>query len=177
MDETFHAGNSNNAPHIASLSFPFASHPMPLFMLACRLLIAAPDVMFSFFGTATSNGQIFKNINKCLENLKAYDVDDGIPKNNVFTSTIQEQMELFMAVTPWNFKKGIEVAMLERRRKITCLMSDAFYWFCGDIAVEIGIPWIAASLAGDCSLTTHVYTNLIHSTIGVGPNGNYNQLD
>ncbi|XP_043695718.1 anthocyanidin 3-O-glucosyltransferase 7-like [Telopea speciosissima] len=170
MDETFESGNSNNAPHVAVLTFPFASHPMFLYTLVRHLLTAAPDVIFSFLGTATSNGQIFKNIDKGLENLKAYDVDDGIPENYVFTGNIQEQIELFMAITPWNFKKGLEIAVIERGRKITCVISDAFYWFGGEIAEEIGVPWIAASVGGACSLTTHVYTDLIRSTIGVGPN-------
>ncbi|KAJ4971785.1 hypothetical protein NE237_004884 [Protea cynaroides] len=165
MGETFH-----NDAHIAVLSFPFSSHPMPLLMLTRRLSAAAPDVMFSFFGTAESNGPIFRNNDKGLQNLKSYDVDDGIPENYVFTGKRQEDIELFMEATPNNFKKGIEVATMDRGRKITCVMSDAFWWFSGDIAEEMEVPWWAVWLGGDCSLSTHVYTDLIRSTIGVGPN-------
>ncbi|XP_042511007.1 anthocyanidin 3-O-glucosyltransferase 7-like isoform X1 [Macadamia integrifolia] len=169
MDETLHSCTSNNAPHVAVLSFPFASHPMSLFMLVRRLIGAAPDVMFSFFGTGNSNAMIFKNIDKGLENLRTYDVDDGIPENYVFTGKRQEDIELFMKVTPWNFKKSLEVAVMERGKKITCLLSDAFLWFSADVAEELGVPWIAAYFGGACGLTTHVNSDLIRSTIGVGP--------
>ncbi|XP_042479389.1 anthocyanidin 3-O-glucosyltransferase 7-like isoform X2 [Macadamia integrifolia] len=167
MDETFHHGASNSNLHIAVLSFPFTSHPMALFMLVRRLIATAPDMMFSFFGTAKCNSMIFKNIDKSLENLKAYDVDDGI----VFTGKFKEDIELFMTATPGNFKKGLEVAVAERGRKITCVMSDALWWFAGDMAEELRVPWLAFWIGEAHSLTAHVYTDLIRSTLGVGPHG------
>ncbi|XP_043694596.1 anthocyanidin 3-O-glucosyltransferase 7-like [Telopea speciosissima] len=75
-----------------------------------------------------------------------------------------------MAATPSNFKKGIEVAVVEKGRKITCLMSDAFWCFAGDMAEEMGVPWLAFYNAEACALATYVYTDLICSTTGVGPN-------
>ncbi|XP_043694592.1 anthocyanidin 3-O-glucosyltransferase 7-like [Telopea speciosissima] len=146
MDETFHPyGASNKDPHVAVLSFPFSSHAMALFMLVRRLTAsAAPNVMFSFFGTAKSNGMFFKNIdNDGLQNLKFYDVEeDGIPENYVSTpGKFEEEIELFMAATPWNFKKD-----------------------------EMGVPWLAFFIGEASGLAAHIYTDLIRSTIGVGKN-------
>ncbi|XP_043694593.1 anthocyanidin 3-O-glucosyltransferase 7-like [Telopea speciosissima] len=170
MNETIPNDTSRSAPHVAVFSFPSSSHPMSLLMLVRRLTAAAPEVMFSFFDTAKSNGQTFKNIDKDLENLKVYDVDDGLPENYVLTGKWGEEIELFMAATPFNFKKSLEVAEVERGRKITCVLSDAFLWFSGEMAVEIGVPWLAVYFSGAFALTTHIYTDLIRSTIGVDPN-------
>ncbi|XP_042511014.1 anthocyanidin 3-O-glucosyltransferase 7-like isoform X2 [Macadamia integrifolia] len=168
MDETFPSCISSSDAHVAVLSFPFSSHPTSLLTLVRRLVATAPNVMFSFFNTAKSNGQIFRKIDKGFENLRAYDVDDGIPENYVFTGKQQEEIELFIKVTPWNFKKGLEVAVKERGRKITSVLSDGFLWFSGEMAEEMGVPWLAVSFSEACSLTTHVDTDLIRSTIGVG---------
>ncbi|XP_043694475.1 anthocyanidin 3-O-glucosyltransferase 7-like [Telopea speciosissima] len=161
-------------PHVAFLSFPFASHPMSLITFARRIAAAAPQITCSFFGTVKSNGTIFASIgddDEGLQNLKAYDIDNGISENYVFKGKLLEEIELFMKAAPTNFRKGMEVAEEKEKKKITCVLSDPFLWFAGELAEEMGVPWVAAFSGGPFSLTTHLYTDLIRSTIGVAPNG------
>ncbi|KAJ0765578.1 putative UDP-glucuronosyl/UDP-glucosyltransferase, UDP-glycosyltransferase family [Helianthus annuus] len=98
---------------------------------------------------------------RSCNNILRYDVSDGIPEGYVFKGTPQEDINLFLAVAEEEFRKGVQVAEMDTGLKISCLMVDAFFWFCGDMAEEMGIPWVAVWAAGDCSLASHIYTDLI----------------
>ena len=50
---------------------------------------------------------------------------------------------------------------------MSCLVTDAFYWFGNDMAAEIGVPWLPFWTAGPNSLSTHLYTDEIREKIGV----------
>jgi len=93
----------------------------------------------------------------------------------VFAGKPQEHIELFMKSAPNSFKKAMEVAVSETGRKVSCLVSDAFFWFAGEMAEEIGVVWLPFWTAGPTSLSAHVYTDLIRDTSGVG--GTYLQLN
>ncbi|KAA8535493.1 hypothetical protein F0562_030496 [Nyssa sinensis] len=99
----------NSSPeqrHVAALAFPFASHAGHLLGLVHRLAVAAPDVTFSFFNFAESNRSLFSVATP--DNIKAYDVPDGVPEGYVFSGKPQENINLFLKVAPENFKRGIE---------------------------------------------------------------------
>ncbi|KAI7742217.1 hypothetical protein M8C21_017773 [Ambrosia artemisiifolia] len=154
-------------------TFPFASHPPLLLTLTRRLASAAPNVVFSFFNIEKSNNVLFSNLS--CNNILRYDVSDGIPEGYVFKGTPQEDVNLFLAVAEEEFRKGVRVAETDTGLKISCLVVDAFFWFCGDMAEEMNIPWVAFWTAGACSLAAHVYTDLIREKsaqlIGsLGPN-------
>ncbi|TYH37141.1 hypothetical protein ES332_D12G019100v1 [Gossypium tomentosum] len=84
--------------HVAILAFPFGSHDLTILRLACRLARAAPNVQFSFLTTA-----------------KAYNVEDGVPANDVFSGNPVERLDLFLKATPANFQKGLDVAVIYGR--------------------------------------------------------------
>ncbi|KAF8400342.1 hypothetical protein HHK36_013639 [Tetracentron sinense] len=171
--------NSSTEPHVIVLAFPFSSHAASLHTLVRKLATAAPDVTFSFFSTAKSNSSIFNADH--LDNLKAYNVSDGVPENHVFTGRPDEGVELFMKETPGNFKRVIEVAIEETRglseKKISCVISDAFLWFAGEMAEEMKVPWVSFWIAGQFSLSAHFYTDLIRRMVGIGPHATAGRED
>ncbi|XP_071725353.1 kaempferol 3-O-beta-D-galactosyltransferase-like [Rutidosis leptorrhynchoides] len=145
--------------HVAVYTFPFSSHPSLLLTLVNRLASAAPTVVFSFFNTKQSNQKLLSEVNH--DNIRLYDVSDGIPKDYVFVGKPQEDINLFLQVAEDEFRNGLKVAENDFGLKISCLVVDAFFWFCADIADELNIPWVAFWTAGACSLSSHFYTDLI----------------
>ena len=78
--------SSPDHAHVAVLAFPFGCHPWPLLNLTCKLARATPHVHFLFFNTSKSNQRLFSTSQVNLpDNLKAYDVADGVPNGHVFT--------------------------------------------------------------------------------------------
>ncbi|KAK6942410.1 UDP-glucuronosyl/UDP-glucosyltransferase [Dillenia turbinata] len=148
--------------HVAVFAFPFATHAAPLLSLVQRLAMASPDMIFSFFSTHQSNKSIFSDQKR--EMIKPFDIEDGLPENYVFRGNPQEPVELFIRATPHNYKRSLQVAVDERKREISCVISDAFLWFCQEIAAELGVPWIPVWTAGPFSLSSHVYTDVIRQT-------------
>ncbi|PIA37060.1 hypothetical protein AQUCO_03100072v1 [Aquilegia coerulea] len=159
---------NHHQPHVAAIAFPFGSHATQLLNITREFAIAAPEVTFSFFSTAKSNQSLFGSScsSACPEfdNIKVYDVDDGIPENHVFSGHPLEEIELFIKATPNNFKKAIEKAVSDTNKKISCLTNDAFLWMVGNIAEELGVPWIPVWAPGASSLSSHFYTNLIRES-------------
>ncbi|XP_042486495.1 anthocyanidin 3-O-glucosyltransferase 7-like [Macadamia integrifolia] len=159
-------------PQIVVLAFPFGTHADPLLSLTYRLALADPELSFSFLCTAQSNHSIFRsNPNPPLPNLKPYNVDDGIPNGYEFKGNPLELIGFFLRAAPVNFKKAMEEAIADVRNNISCLITDAFFWFAADMADELGVPWIPLWTAGPPAVSIHVYTDLIRSKIGVGPHG------
>ena len=154
-------------PHVAVLAFPFGTHTTPLFTITHRLASAAPNTLFSFFSTAQNNTSLFSTSLPKLPNIKVYNVSDGVPEGYVFVGRPLENIELFMKVAHENFRKGMEVAVAETGRKLSCLVTDAFLWFGKDMAEENGVAWVPFFISGSCPLSSHVYTDLIREKFGV----------
>ncbi|XP_021281849.1 anthocyanidin 3-O-glucosyltransferase 2-like [Herrania umbratica] len=160
---------TNSDTHVAVLAFPFGTHAAPLLTIINRLAAASTTTLFSFFSTAQSNNSIFSTTSQQTKpNIKAYNVPDGVPDGYVFVGKPQEDIELFMEVAPENLRKGMEVAVAETGRKVSCLVTDAFFWFAKEMAEENGVPWLPFWTAGPCALSSHVYTDLIRENLGVG---------
>lgn len=79
----------------------------------------------------------------------------------------QAGAEFFLKAVPGNFKKAMGEAEAESGVKISCILSDAFLWFSGDLAAEMGVPWVAFWTAGSCALSVHMYTDEIRNTLGM----------
>ncbi|KAF8400366.1 hypothetical protein HHK36_013664 [Tetracentron sinense] len=164
-------------------SFPFSSHPASLHTLVRKLAAAAPDVTFSFFSTAKSNGLIFWLEDNGLDKSKSLQCDRrglqcdrrGSSKLRVYRETPEEFIELFTKATPRNFKRAIDGVVEEK--KITCVMSDTFLWFAGEMAEEMKVPWVPLWIAGQFSLSAHFYTDLIRRMIGTGPDATAGRED
>ncbi|XP_021281850.1 anthocyanidin 3-O-glucosyltransferase 2-like, partial [Herrania umbratica] len=73
-----------------------------------------------------------------------------------------------MQVAPENLRKGMEVAGAETGSKVSCLVTDAFFWFAKEMAEENGLPWLPFWTAGACALSSPVYTDLVREKLGVG---------
>ncbi|KAF8400374.1 hypothetical protein HHK36_013672 [Tetracentron sinense] len=161
---------SSTGSHVVVFAFPFGTHAVPLLTLSRKLALSAPEVTFSFFNTAKSNNSVNGTKTEAVANLKVYDVADGVPEDYVLTGRPLEDIELFMKATPGNFKKGIELAIAETKgleeKKISCIISDAFLWFSGEMADQMKVPWVSLWTAAPGSLSAHFYTDLIRHTIG-----------
>ncbi|XP_076923425.1 kaempferol 3-O-beta-D-galactosyltransferase-like [Bidens hawaiensis] len=149
----------NRQKHVAVFAFPFASHPALLLTLVRHLAYAAPTVVFSFFNTEKSNKVLFSELS--CNNIVPYNVSEGIPEDYVFAGNFEELAKLFLLVAEDEFKKGVRAAETDTGLKISCMVTDAFLWFSGDIAEEMSVPWVAFWAAGTSSLAAHFYTDHI----------------
>ncbi|KAL6965699.1 Anthocyanidin 3-O-galactosyltransferase f3gt1, variant 2 [Sarracenia purpurea var. burkii] len=166
---------SSKERHVTVLPFPFSSHAGLLLGLACRLAAAAPDVTFSFCSTKKSNKSLISV--PIPENVKPYEVFDGVPEGFVFSGKPQEDINLFLELAQESFKEAMRAAEADTGRRISCIMADAFIWFSGDMAEERGVPWVPLWTSGAGSLSVHLYTDLIRETLGIhGISGRENEI-
>lgn len=85
----------------------------------------------------------------------------------MFKGSVEEEIEFFLRATPGNFRE----ALAGVGEKVSCVLSDAFLWFAGHVAEEMCVPWVAFWIAGACTLSVHLNTDLIRRTIGTRPDG------
>ncbi|XP_073285142.1 anthocyanidin 3-O-glucosyltransferase-like [Primulina huaijiensis] len=150
--------------HIGVLAFPFGTHATPLLSLVQKLAASTSGIQFSFFNSSSSNEKIFSTyVSGMFDNIRAYEVWDGTPE--VFSGTHFEQVQLFLNASPMNYEKAIEEAEAETGFKISCLLTDAFLWFGCNLAEKRGVPWVAFWTSASCSLSTHLYTDLIQDAV------------
>ncbi|KAL3724006.1 hypothetical protein ACJRO7_036084 [Eucalyptus globulus] len=158
---TISRSESPRKRHCAVLAFPFGGHARPLLGLVCRLARASTmlDARFSFFSTARSNRLIFSQAENGLpDNITAYDVDDGVPSSRALTGNPHEPANLFLEAAPENIRKAMGLAVAETGVGISCLISDAFLSFSGELAEELHVPWILLWISMPYPL--YVYTNI-----------------
>ncbi|XP_047179841.1 anthocyanidin 3-O-glucosyltransferase 7-like [Vigna umbellata] len=160
MFHRFHSSNSMENKHIAVIAFPFGSHLMPLLNLVLKLAHAAPHCIFSFIGTHTSNAILFPKPN-IPNNIKPYSISDGIPEGHVLSNDPTQKIDLFLKTGPQNLHKGIQLVEAETKKKVTCIISDAFVTSSLLVAQTLHVPWIALWLPTSCSLSLYFYTDLI----------------
>ncbi|KAL9279726.1 putative UDP-glucuronosyl/UDP-glucosyltransferase, UDP-glycosyltransferase family [Arabidopsis thaliana] len=151
--------------HVAVLAFPFGSHGQAILAVTRRLATAAPSTVFSFLNTSQSNFSLLSS--DLPPNIRVHDVSDGVPEGYVLSRNPQEAVELFLEAAPEIFRRELAVAETEVGRKVTCMLTDAFIWFAGDMAAEMKVSWVAFWTSGQNSLTAHLYTDLIRETIAV----------
>ncbi|XP_061349889.1 flavonoid 3-O-glucosyltransferase-like [Gastrolobium bilobum] len=164
--------------HVAVMAWPFGTHAGPLLNLIQRIAAEAPEVTFSFFSTSKSNASIFSWLNdQERRNIKPYNVYDGLPEGYVPSGYPLEPSNLFIKAMPGNFRCAIDEAVAETGKKITCLVSDAFYWFGADMAEEMHCKWVPLWTAGPHSALAHVFTNLIREKIGINQASDDKNLD
>ncbi|KAF9662655.1 hypothetical protein SADUNF_Sadunf18G0076800 [Salix dunnii] len=158
--------SKNDLKHIAVLAFPFGTHAAPLFSLIRRLSTMAPQAKFTFFSTKESNNKVFSGQGR-LENIKPYNVNDGLPEDYMISfENPHEPVGYFLKAAPGNFKQAMEVAVQVIGREITCIISDAFFWFGADIARELHVPWVPLWTAGPRPLLLHLETDLVRQKMG-----------
>ncbi|XP_020228767.1 flavonoid 3-O-glucosyltransferase isoform X2 [Cajanus cajan] len=152
--------------HVAVLAFPYGTHAAPLLNLVRRTAADAPEVIFSFFSTKKSNASVFAGLDEeQLFNIRPYDVHDGLPDNYVPSNAL-EPIGMFVKAMPGNYKTAIDEAVKNTGRNVTCLLTDAFFWFCADLAHDLHAKWVPLWTAGPHSILAHVSTDLIRETLG-----------
>ncbi|XXG51667.1 hypothetical protein AAC387_Pa03g0188 [Persea americana] len=82
---------------------------------------------------------------------------------------MEDQLELFPRATPGNYREAIK--RVDEIDKVGFVLSDALLGFAGDMAEEMGVPWVALWNGGACSLSAHVNTDFIRQMIGTRPEG------
>lgn len=153
--------------HVAVLAFPYGTHAAPLLNLVRRVAAEAPQVTFSFFSTKRSNASVFAGLNEeQLFNIKPYEVDDGLPENYVPSKNPKDAVEFFVKSMPMNYMTSMDEAVAKTGRHITCLVSDAFFWFCADLADEMHAKWVPLWTAGPHPLLAHISSKHIREKLG-----------
>lgn len=157
--------------HVAIFAFPFGSHAAPLLNLITRLSKSSPNVKFSFFCTNSCNKSLFNNNQKCFDDeklIKPYNIPDGLPEGFVYNVLRpHEPVEYFLKSMEKNFKKGLEEVEIESGLKISCLITDAFFWFASEMAQNKLVPWLPLWTAAPRSLITHVQTDFIRQNLQI----------
>ncbi|KAI4344382.1 hypothetical protein L6164_011616 [Bauhinia variegata] len=158
---------ASNDLHVAVLAFPFGSHAGPLLSLVRRIAAAAPNVTFSFFSTDKSNATVFSGMKKeDLGNIKPYNVHDGYPNNHVPSGQPLEPVNLFINAMPGNYRQAMEKVVAENGKNFSCLLTDAFLWFGGEMAEQMYAKWVPLWTAGPFSLFSHLVTDVLRQKIG-----------
>jgi len=151
--------NFNENKHIAVFPFPFSSHPLPVLNLTIKLAHQLPNCFFSFIGTQKNNKLLFSKT-KIPNNIKHYNVSDGIPENHKLLHAGSE-VNLYLQTGLENFQNGIDLAVSETKTPITCIIADAFVTSTFDLAKTLNVPWIPVWLPISCSLSVHFYGDII----------------
>ncbi|CAK8577937.1 unnamed protein product [Lathyrus sativus] len=156
--------NITENKHIAVFPFPFSSHPLPALSLTIKLALHLPNCYFSFIGTAKNNQLLFSKT-KTPNNIKHYNVSDGIPENHELVHG--SEANLYIQSGQENFQRGIDLAVSETKIPITCIIADAFITPTFDLAQTLNVPWIPVWIPMSCSLSVHFHGNIIreHCTV------------
>ncbi|XP_065869509.1 anthocyanidin 3-O-glucosyltransferase 7-like [Euphorbia lathyris] len=165
-----------NHKHVAALAFPFASHPKTLMDLLLKISNSAPHILFSFFNTKNSNDSLLSDLH-LPSNINIYNVEDGVPMGYRFTGAPHEQVNLFLNAAPEILTSRIETVVAETGMKISCIISDAFLTFSGEIADKFDASWIALWVAFPTSLSAHFYTEIIRKKCATEKIGKDEELD
>lgn len=91
---------------------------------------------------------------------------DGLPEGFVPSANFEEAIGLFLKAALSNFMRGLKNAEAATGLKVRCLVTDAFFWFGGDMSEEIKVPWVPVWTSGPRSLLVHVQTDFIRERIG-----------
>lgn len=156
--------SDNYNKHVAIITFPFGSHPLPLFHLAIKLAHASPSTTFSFFSTSKSNQTLFSKPNNLINiphNIQPFDVSDGLPQDHVLGHHPFERLNFFLHSAHDNLQKSLDLAEKNSHKKITCILADAFVTPSLALAQSLNVPWVAIWLPLSSSLSLHFYTHLI----------------
>nr|BAD52005.1 UDP-glucose:flavonol 3-O-glucosyltransferase [Dianthus caryophyllus]BAF75881.1 glucosyltransferase [Dianthus caryophyllus] len=150
--------------HIAVCAFPFGTHAAPLLLLARRLSTATPDTRYTFFNVERSNTALFKAIDVSVgSNIVPYNITLSNEAPAAGPGNPMKAIEEFLEHSPGGFRRAMEEVEAHVGVKISIIISDAFLWYCSDIAEEKGLDWIALWTAGTASLSAHLYTDAIRA--------------
>ncbi|KAL2343857.1 hypothetical protein Fmac_005142 [Flemingia macrophylla] len=149
-----------NNKHVAVIPFPFYSHYMPLLNLVLKLAHAVPNTTFSFIGTHKSNANLFPK-SHVPNNLKAYIISDGIPEGHTLANHPGERANFFLKTGVDNLQKGIQLVEAATKKRVTCIIADAFISSSLLVAQTLNVPWIAFWPPVSSTISLYFYTDLL----------------
>ncbi|KAI4381104.1 hypothetical protein MLD38_007212 [Melastoma candidum] len=154
--------------YVAVFAFPFATHAAPLLDLIRGIATSSPSTEFFFFSTDKSNMANFPDgaRDPRFPNIKPRNVHDGVPDGFVPTGNPLAFVHMFLKVMTGSFRRALVKLEEEMGCKISCLVTDAFYWFGEEIAGERNVPWVPVWIAGPKSILSHILTDRIRETLG-----------
>ncbi|XP_062079774.1 flavonoid 3-O-glucosyltransferase-like [Humulus lupulus] len=179
MAATNNSTDPDPTRHVAVLAFPFGTHAGPLLSLVRELSTAAPDVKFSFLSTSRSNKALFSSESSERAEIKVvpFDVGDGTREGSAPPGNLIEAVDAFLNAVPENFERGLVEAEKVVGVKIGCVVSDAFFWFAGQMAGERRIPWVPLWTSGPRPLLSIMYIDEIRRRFGARENNKDEILD
>jgi len=147
--------------HVAVFPFPFGTHVVPILNLVLKLSQVTPNCLFSFIGTHKSNALHFPKPHN-PHNIKHYSINDGIPyEGHPLANHPIEKVNFFLKTGPENLRKGIQMAEEDTKKKVTCIISDAFVPCSLVVAQTLNVPWIAFWPPMSCTLSLYFYIDVI----------------
>ncbi|XP_031375418.1 flavonol 3-O-glucosyltransferase-like [Punica granatum] len=159
----------NPKSQVAVIPFSFSGHLLPLVNLVRRLAANAPDVIFSFFNTASSNKTLFYSSNNQAEplpsNVKVYDIAATVTWEEETTKELKSQMvgalEPFLEVAVASFEDAINAAVKENGVRVSCLLIDGLMVFSCKIAEKLQAKWVAVWVPTLSILPAYIYRDLL----------------
>ncbi|KAK7400383.1 hypothetical protein VNO78_11589 [Psophocarpus tetragonolobus] len=148
--------------HVAIFTFPFGTHVAPLLNLVLKLANAAPNCLFSFIGTEKCNAIHFP-MPHIPSNVKPYSISDGIPEGHPLADHPIEKLNFFLQTGPDNLHTGIRMAEEDTKKKVTCIIADAFVTSSLTVAQTLNLPWISFWPPTSCSASLYFYVDLIRA--------------
>ncbi|KAL2343862.1 hypothetical protein Fmac_005147 [Flemingia macrophylla] len=152
--------NSTENTHIAVFPFPFGTHVLPLLNLVQKLAKAAPDCSFSFICTQKCSAVHFPKPDLPI-NIKTHNISDGVPEGHPLANHPIEKVNFFLKTGADNLHKGIKLAESEAKKRVTCIIADAFVTSSLLVAQTLNVPWIAFWPPVSCSLSLYFYVDMI----------------
>ncbi|QCD84193.1 flavonol 3-O-glucosyltransferase [Vigna unguiculata] len=155
------SSDSTKDKHVAVFPFPFGTHVVPILNLVLRLSQATPSCTFSFISTHKCNALHFAKPHN-PSNIKPYSINDGIPyEGHPLANHPIEKLNFFLSTGPENLRKGIQMAEEDTKKKVTCIISDAFVSSSLLVAQSLNVPWIAFWPPMSCTLSLYFYIDFI----------------
>jgi len=153
--------DSTENKHIAVFPFPFGTHVVPILNLVLKISQVTPNCSFSFIGTHKSNALHFPKPHNPT-NINHYSINDGIPyEGHPLANHPIEKINFFLKTGPENLQKGIQMAEEDTKKRVTCIISDAFVPYSIVVAQTLNVPWIAFWPPMSCTLSLYFYIDLI----------------
>uniref|UniRef100_A0A6V7QUA1 Glycosyltransferase n=1 Tax=Ananas comosus var. bracteatus TaxID=296719 RepID=A0A6V7QUA1_ANACO len=96
-------------------------------------------------------------------NLKTYNVEASVPDQGVdLAKNPFKEGAFFIRNAPRNFRLGVEAAVGESGRSVTCLVCDTFFAsVVASIGEELSVPWVSFWVAAPSALLAYVCYDLV----------------
>ncbi|XP_010050480.2 flavonol 3-O-glucosyltransferase F3GT2 [Eucalyptus grandis] len=114
---------------------------------------------------ANCNRDLFPHSSRTelLPNVGIYDVEDGLPAVHDGAAKLHwgEQVDMFLRQALESFRAAISAAEREARKKVGCLLGDAFLLFGSEFAKRMRVPWVTFWVDSPCFLSACIHVEVL----------------